>query len=177
MITSSSHTDAEEDTAQEASKKKKNKKKKTQEKNESENQTPKTQEKNAKGNQTSNTDLTGSESKKQPLQTRTFGNGMIIEEIEMGKPDGKKASPGKKVNISNRVQNQDSPSSFYLLMYPINVASSSTNFDILNFQLLNVTTVYLHEFHGYNLFDRLLFSGYRYITYSYWSLYPSPGFC
>nr|CAH67247.1 OSIGBa0140O07.15 [Oryza sativa] len=93
------HTDAEEDTAQEASKKKKNKKKKTQEKNESENQTPKTQEKNAKGNQTSNTDLTGSESKKQPLQTRTFGNGMIIEEIEMGKPDGKKASPGKKVSV------------------------------------------------------------------------------
>uniref|UniRef100_A0A0D9W5J1 peptidylprolyl isomerase n=1 Tax=Leersia perrieri TaxID=77586 RepID=A0A0D9W5J1_9ORYZ len=96
--TNNIHNDAEEVTAQEASKKKKNKKKKTQEKNAIENQTPKSQEKNAKGNQTP-TDRTGSESKKQPLQTRTFGNGMIIQEIEMGKPDGKKASPGKKVSV------------------------------------------------------------------------------
>ncbi|KAF0890273.1 hypothetical protein E2562_002687 [Oryza meyeriana var. granulata] len=92
------HNDAEEVTAQEASKKKKNKNKKTQEKNASENQTPKTQKKNASGNQMP-TDLTESESKKQPLQTRTFGNGMIIQEIAMGKPDGKKASPGKKVSV------------------------------------------------------------------------------
>ncbi|XP_015691988.1 peptidyl-prolyl cis-trans isomerase FKBP53 [Oryza brachyantha] len=92
------HNDAEEVTAQEASKKKKNKKKKTQEKNASENQTPKTQEKNASGKQTP-TDLTESESKKQPLQTRTFGNGMIVQEIEIGKPDGKKAAPGKKVSV------------------------------------------------------------------------------
>ncbi|KAL5215529.1 hypothetical protein ABZP36_006930 [Zizania latifolia] len=79
------HNDAEEVTAQEANKKKRNKKKKTQEKNTNENQTP--------------TDLVESESKKQPLQSRTFANGMIIQEIAMGKPDGKKASPGKKVSV------------------------------------------------------------------------------
>lgn len=28
---------------------------------------------------------------------RTFGNGLVIEELAMGKPDGKRASPGKKV--------------------------------------------------------------------------------
>ncbi|KAL5213813.1 hypothetical protein ABZP36_002965 [Zizania latifolia] len=79
------HNDVEEVTAQNANKKKRNKKKKTQEKNTSENHTP--------------TDLMESESKKQPLQTRTFGNGMIIQEIAMGKPDGTKASPGKKVSV------------------------------------------------------------------------------
>lgn len=78
--------DAEEVTAQEAKKKKnKNKKKKTQEKKTSENQ--------------ASADLMESESKKQPLQTRTFGNGLIIEEVAMGKPDGKKASHGKKVSV------------------------------------------------------------------------------
>lgn len=30
-------------------------------------------------------------------QVRTFGNGLVIEEVAMGKPDGKRASPGKKV--------------------------------------------------------------------------------
>lgn len=86
----SSDNDAEEVTAQEAKKKKnKNKKKKTQEKKTSENQ--------------ASADLMESESKKQPLQTRTFGNGLIIEEVAMGKPDGKKASHGKKVNISEGV--------------------------------------------------------------------------
>ncbi|KAG8082234.1 hypothetical protein GUJ93_ZPchr0014g47577 [Zizania palustris] len=78
------HNDAEEVTAQEANKKKR-KKKKTQKENTNENQTP--------------TDLVESESKKQPLQSRTFGNGMIIQEIAMGKPDGKKAFPGKKVSV------------------------------------------------------------------------------
>ncbi|XP_058205232.1 peptidyl-prolyl cis-trans isomerase FKBP53 isoform X3 [Rhododendron vialii] len=31
-----------------------------------------------------------------PFQVRTFPNGLVIEELAMGKPDGKKASPGKK---------------------------------------------------------------------------------
>lgn len=51
------------------------------------------------------TDKSGSVSKKQEkkeeaksLQVRTFPNGLVIEELAMGKPDGKKASPGKKVN-------------------------------------------------------------------------------
>ncbi|KAM3320130.1 peptidyl-prolyl cis-trans isomerase FKBP53 [Capsicum chacoense] len=30
---------------------------------------------------------------------RTFGNGLVIEELAMGRPDGKKASPGKKVGV------------------------------------------------------------------------------
>lgn len=32
------------------------------------------------------------------LQVRTFPNGLVIEELAMGKPDGKRASPGKKVS-------------------------------------------------------------------------------
>ncbi|CAN6248811.1 unnamed protein product [Urochloa humidicola] len=74
------HKDGEV-TPQEANKK--NKKKKAQDTNRSENQSP--------------TGLVESESKKAPLQTRTFANGMIIEEMELGKPDGKKATNGKKV--------------------------------------------------------------------------------
>ncbi|KAF6168819.1 hypothetical protein GIB67_042126 [Kingdonia uniflora] len=34
-----------------------------------------------------------------PQQVREFSNGLIIEEIEMGKPDGQKASPGKKISV------------------------------------------------------------------------------
>ena len=37
----------------------------------------------------------GSESKSS--QVRTFANGLVIEEIAMGKPDGKRASPGNQV--------------------------------------------------------------------------------
>lgn len=36
-----------------------------------------------------------------PSHARTFGNGLVIEELAMGKPDGKKASPGKKVSFSS----------------------------------------------------------------------------
>ncbi|XP_065870940.1 peptidyl-prolyl cis-trans isomerase FKBP53-like [Euphorbia lathyris] len=32
-------------------------------------------------------------------QVRTFSNGLVIEEIAMGKPDGKKASPGSQVSV------------------------------------------------------------------------------
>lgn len=34
-----------------------------------------------------------------PSQVRTFPNGLVIEELSMGKPDGKRAAPGKKVDI------------------------------------------------------------------------------
>ncbi|XP_057952747.1 peptidyl-prolyl cis-trans isomerase FKBP53 [Malania oleifera] len=34
-----------------------------------------------------------------PFQVRTFGNGLVVEELAMGKPDGKKASPGNKVSV------------------------------------------------------------------------------
>lgn len=36
---------------------------------------------------------------KKPLETRTLSNGVIIEEIEKGKLDGKSAVKGKKVRI------------------------------------------------------------------------------
>ncbi|KAJ7970067.1 Peptidylprolyl isomerase [Quillaja saponaria] len=32
-------------------------------------------------------------------QIRTFPNGLVIEELSMGKPDGKRASPGKQVSV------------------------------------------------------------------------------
>lgn len=38
-------------------------------------------------------------SKNKPSQVRTFPNGLVIEELAMGKPDGKKAEPGKQVNL------------------------------------------------------------------------------
>ncbi|GJN27476.1 hypothetical protein PR202_gb15504 [Eleusine coracana subsp. coracana] len=77
------HKEDKEVTEQESSKK--SKKQKAQEANKSENQ--------------SQTGITEPGSKKKPLQTRTFGNGMIIEELEMGKPDGKRATRGKKVSV------------------------------------------------------------------------------
>ena len=33
------------------------------------------------------------------LQVRTFPNGLVIEEVAMGKPDGKRASPGNQVRL------------------------------------------------------------------------------
>nr|CAN77925.1 hypothetical protein VITISV_028684 [Vitis vinifera] len=36
-------------------------------------------------------------------QVRTFGNGLVIEEVAMGKPDGKRASPGKKGRWKGRL--------------------------------------------------------------------------
>lgn len=40
-------------------------------------------------------------SEEKPSQVRTFPNGLVVEELEMGKPDGKRAAPGKQVNICN----------------------------------------------------------------------------
>ncbi|KAJ4757199.1 Peptidylprolyl isomerase [Rhynchospora pubera] len=37
---------------------------------------------------------------KQAQQSRTFGNGLVVEEISMGRPDGKKATPGSKVSVN-----------------------------------------------------------------------------
>ncbi|KAJ3709095.1 hypothetical protein LUZ61_012800 [Rhynchospora tenuis] len=43
----------------------------------------------------------------QPQQSRTFGNGLVVEEISMGRPNGKKATPGRKVfvNYIGKLQN------------------------------------------------------------------------
>ena len=38
-----------------------------------------------------------------PSQVRTFPNGLIIEEIQMGKPAGKRADPGKKVSCDKQI--------------------------------------------------------------------------
>lgn len=35
----------------------------------------------------------------EPSQVRSFPNGLVIEEVAMGKPDGKRASNGKQVII------------------------------------------------------------------------------
>ncbi|XP_018477679.1 peptidyl-prolyl cis-trans isomerase FKBP53 [Raphanus sativus] len=34
------------------------------------------------------------------ISSRTYPNGLVVEEIKMGKPDGKKATPGKQVSVS-----------------------------------------------------------------------------
>ncbi|WVZ85817.1 hypothetical protein U9M48_032685, partial [Paspalum notatum var. saurae] len=89
---SASEADADEQSAKknniqkdgEEATKKKNKKAKAQDPNRSENQAA--------------TGLVESDSK-EPQQTRTFANGMIIQEVAMGKPDGKKATMGKKVSV------------------------------------------------------------------------------
>nr|XP_051217561.1 peptidyl-prolyl cis-trans isomerase FKBP53 isoform X2 [Lolium perenne]XP_051217563.1 peptidyl-prolyl cis-trans isomerase FKBP53 isoform X4 [Lolium perenne] len=78
-------TDDVEEPSKQAAKKKKNKKK-TKENNTSEKQ--------------AQTDVSKSDSSKEETsQTRTFGNGLIIQTVALGKPDGKKAAPGKKVAV------------------------------------------------------------------------------
>ncbi|KAL9225238.1 hypothetical protein vseg_001187 [Gypsophila vaccaria] len=39
------------------------------------------------------------ESKDKPAKARTYSNGLVVEEMEMGKPNGKRASAGKKVSV------------------------------------------------------------------------------
>ncbi|XP_041008487.1 peptidyl-prolyl cis-trans isomerase FKBP53 [Juglans microcarpa x Juglans regia] len=75
-----------------AEKKKKKKKKKTQE---SEGKTNVDQTISAVGNQ----ELDETQGKDKSSQVRTFSNGLVIEELAMGKPDGKRASPGKQVSV------------------------------------------------------------------------------
>ncbi|KAB1208168.1 Peptidyl-prolyl cis-trans isomerase FKBP53 [Morella rubra] len=73
-------------------KKKKKKKKKTQE---SEGPTNVDQTVSAGGNE--EPEKKPSEAKSS--QVRTFPNGLVIEELAMGKPDGKRSSPGKQVSV------------------------------------------------------------------------------
>ncbi|XP_057450123.1 peptidyl-prolyl cis-trans isomerase FKBP53 isoform X2 [Lotus japonicus] len=39
------------------------------------------------------------QSEAKPSHIRTFANGLVIEELSMGKPDGKRATPGQKVSV------------------------------------------------------------------------------
>lgn len=41
----------------------------------------------------------GSQHGSHSIKTRTFTNGLIVEEVHMGQPEGRKASPGKKVSV------------------------------------------------------------------------------
>lgn len=77
--------------------KKEGKKKKKKNKQQENAQTP-----NAEGKQTDDTESVIEKQEKKEaksLQVRTFPNGLVIEELAMGKPDGKRASPGKKVSV------------------------------------------------------------------------------
>ncbi|XP_051142840.1 peptidyl-prolyl cis-trans isomerase FKBP53 isoform X2 [Andrographis paniculata] len=77
--------------------KKEKKKKKKQNKEQESVPTP-----NAEGNLTDKKAPVSKKQKKEEaksFQVRTFPNGLVIEELVMGKPDGKRASPGKKVSV------------------------------------------------------------------------------
>lgn len=79
-------------SSEEKKKKKKKKKKATQE---SEGGTNTNQTASAMRNQ----EIEEKESEAKSSQVRTFPNGLVIEELAMGKPDGKRASPGKQVSV------------------------------------------------------------------------------
>ena len=74
--------------------KKKNKKNKLQENAE----TPSAEKKVAEKYET-NVEKQEKGGASKSLQVRTYPNGLVTEEVAMGKPDGKRASPGKKVNL------------------------------------------------------------------------------
>ncbi|KAJ6386564.1 hypothetical protein OIU78_016477 [Salix suchowensis] len=77
-------------------KKKKKKKKKTQDSGE----TTKDQAVSAVGGEAkSSLESEEKQSTSKSSQVRTFSNGLVIEELAMGKPDGKRASPGSQVNV------------------------------------------------------------------------------
>ncbi|XP_011076280.1 peptidyl-prolyl cis-trans isomerase FKBP53 [Sesamum indicum] len=80
-----------------SSEKKKEKKKKKQNKQQEVAPTPSAEEKLTEKKGTIVEKQEKEEAKS--LQVRTFPNGLVIEELVMGKPDGKRASPGKKVGV------------------------------------------------------------------------------
>lgn len=41
------------------------------------------------------------ENESKPSRVRTFANGLVIEDVAMGKPDGKRASPGNLVLLKS----------------------------------------------------------------------------
>ncbi|KAF8380429.1 hypothetical protein HHK36_027915 [Tetracentron sinense] len=78
-------------------KKKKKKKNKTQEPEENANVEESVLE--MEGNNGSIMEIEDNKSAAKPSQTRTFSNELVVEELAMGKPDGKRASPGQKVSV------------------------------------------------------------------------------
>lgn len=73
-----------------AEKKKKKKKTKKETESDKKSEVPVIEKKDSKEDEKSET---------KPYQSRTFPNGLVIDELKMGRPDGKKASPGKKVSV------------------------------------------------------------------------------
>ncbi|KAL3834582.1 hypothetical protein ACJIZ3_009318 [Penstemon smallii] len=92
----SSVTETAKDTKPTSEKKKEKKKKKENKKQESA-ATPNTEGKVTDKKGTAVEKQEKEEAKSQ--QVRTYPNGLVIEEVAMGKPDGKRASPGKKVGV------------------------------------------------------------------------------
>ncbi|KAL5554588.1 hypothetical protein UlMin_041989 [Ulmus minor] len=82
---------------EEEKKKKKKKKKKNKKKQEIEGGTNADQAASAQENQRVST--LDSEPEAKSSKVRTFANGLVIEDIAMGKPDGKRASPGKTISV------------------------------------------------------------------------------
>lgn len=86
---------ADENSSKEKKKKKKKNKNKKQESTVDANTKQNVTDKNGSTMEKEEKD----EAKTKPKQVRSFPNGLVIEELEMGKPDGKRASPGKKVSV------------------------------------------------------------------------------
>ncbi|KAG8638484.1 hypothetical protein MANES_14G033300v8 [Manihot esculenta] len=86
-----------EDTSDKKKRKKKKNKKKNQESGEDVN---KDQAVSAAGDGAKSTlESQDKQSSGKSSQVRTFANGLVIEELAMGKPDGKRASPGCQVSV------------------------------------------------------------------------------
>ncbi|XP_021725322.1 peptidyl-prolyl cis-trans isomerase FKBP53-like [Chenopodium quinoa] len=79
--------------------KKKQKKKKKGKTEKSEEVSKIEQDANAEPKQISKTDKVVKQSKEKPARVKTFPNGLVIEDVAMGKPDGKRASRGSKVSV------------------------------------------------------------------------------
>ncbi|CAK7337093.1 unnamed protein product [Dovyalis caffra] len=93
-------TDADSMPGEDSSDKKKKKKKKKKNKTQDSGATTKDQAISAVGGEAkSSLESEDNQSTGKSSQVRTFPNGLVIEELAMGKPDGKRASPGSQVSM------------------------------------------------------------------------------
>lgn len=86
-----------ESQPEEEKKKKKKNKKKIQDNEEGTNGDQTVTAREDKNKSTSDSEPKQTDAKSSKV--RTFPNGLVIEELAMGKPDGKRASPGKEVSF------------------------------------------------------------------------------
>uniref|UniRef100_A0A803NXN1 peptidylprolyl isomerase n=1 Tax=Cannabis sativa TaxID=3483 RepID=A0A803NXN1_CANSA len=86
----------QETRAEKVKKKRKKNKKKSQD---NEGETNVDQTVSAKEGQKVSTLESDKQTKAKSSKVRTFANGLVVEELSMGKPDGKKAAPGKQVSV------------------------------------------------------------------------------